>query len=281
MDLYVFLAVLAAAACHAGWNAGLKTRLPPDVAITLISVVAGIIAIPLWPLVGNPAVESLPYLGTSLFLHLFYYVTLAEAYRTGDLGQVYPIARGSAPLMTAVGSVGLFGESLSGAAWGGVFVLTSGIVLLSLRGGRPLAGVDRRAIGFALATALTIAAYTLVDGRGSRLSGNPHGYAVVLFVFDGVMMAAFGAVRQRTALRKVGWDSLPLVTGGAVLAFASYWTAIWAMSVAPIPLVAAVRETSVLFAAMISFFLLREPLILARVIAALLVMAGLILIRFN
>lgn len=281
MDLYVFLAVLLAAACHAAWNAGLKTKLRPDVAITLISVVAGVIALPLWPLVGNPAPASWPYLGTSLFLHLFYYAALAEAYRTGDLGQVYPIARGSAPLMTALGSVGLFGEFLGPKAWMGVLVLTSGIVLLSMRGGRALAGIDKRAVGFALATALTIAAYTLVDGRGSRLSGNPHGYAVVLFVFDGLMMAVFGAIRQSAALRAVGADSLRLATGGAVLAFASYWIAIWAMSVAPIALVAAVRETSVLFAALIGFFWLREPLIPARLIAAALVMTGLILIRLN
>ena len=279
MDLHVFLAVLAAALCHAGWNAGLKVRLDPAVAITLISVAAGLVALPLLPVLGSPHEASWPYLAASLGLHLFYYIALAEAYRTGDLGQVYPIARGAAPLMTATGSTLLFGEVLGGLGWSGLLLLTSGIVLLSVRGGRKAQAFDRRAVGFAFATAATIAAYTLVDGQGARLSANVHGYAVWLFVLDGLMMAVFGLLRQRRAITQALPQGALIVLGGGALSLISYWIAIWAMTVSPIALVAAVRETSVLFAAAIGIVLLKEPIVAARFIAATLVMGGLVLIR--
>ena len=280
MDAYVFLAVLAAALFHALWNAGLKVRISPGIAITLMSVVAGAVALPLPFVFGLPAPASWPYLAASLAIHLFYYITLAEAYRTGDLGQVYPIARGSAPLMTAIGSALLLGESLGALGWSGVVVLTSGVALLSMRGGT-LNVFDGRSIGFAFATAATIAAYTLVDGVGGRLSGNVHAYAVMLFILDGLMMIVYGLVRQRSEIASAfaaGWS---LVIGGGVLSLASYWIAIWAMSVAPIALVAAVRETSVLFAALLGVFLLKEPVMPVRMAAAALVLTGLVLIRLH
>jgi drug/metabolite transporter (DMT)-like permease len=281
MDAHVFFAVLAAALFHASWNAGLKVRINPAIAITLMSVVAGLVALPLWPLFGMPAAASWPYLAASLAIHLFYYIWLAEAYRTGDLGQVYPIARGSAPLMTAVGTSLLLGESLGSIGWAGVLLLTSGVVLLSLRGGRALSAFDGRSIGFAFATAATITAYTLVDGVGARLSGNAHAYAVALFVLDGIMMLVYGLARQRTEMTgalKSGWL---LIAAGGAFSLASYWIAIWAMSVAPIALVAAVRETSVLFAAALGVFLLKEPVVPARIVAAALVLGGLVLIRLH
>jgi drug/metabolite transporter (DMT)-like permease len=281
MDAHVFLLVLAAAFFHAAWNAGLKIRINPGVAITLMSVVAGVLALPLLPAAGLPASASWPYIGASLALHLLYYIALSEAYRTGDLGQVYPIARGTAPLMTATGTTLLLGERLGGLGWAGLVVLTSGVVLLSMRGSRALTGFDGRAIGFAFATAATIAGYTLVDGTGARLSGNAHAYAILLFVLDGLMMAVYAWVRQRREIAEalgLGWV---LVAAGGALSLASYWIAIWAMSVAPIALVAAVRETSVLFAALLSVILLKEPVIVARVAAAILVLGGLVLIRLR
>jgi drug/metabolite transporter (DMT)-like permease len=281
MDAYVFFAVLMAALFHALWNAGLKVRISPGIAITLMSVVAGVVAVPLPFIFGLPAPASWPYLAASLAIHLFYYIALAEAYRTGDLGQVYPIARGSAPLMTAVGSALLLGEALGWLGWSGVVVLTSGVALLSLRGGHALRAVDGRSIGFAFATAATIAAYTLVDGVGGRLSGNAHAYAVMLFVLDGLMMAVYGLVRQRSEIVSAFSAGWMLIIGGGVLSLVSYWIAIWAMSVAPIALVAAVRETSVLFAALLGVLLLKEPMIPVRIAAAALVLTGLVLIRLH
>jgi drug/metabolite transporter (DMT)-like permease len=183
--------------------------------------------------------------------------------------------------MTAIGSALLLGEALGLLGWTGVVVLTSGVALLSLRGAHALRGFDGRSIGFAFATAATIAAYTLVDGVGGRLSGNVHGYAVMLFILDGVMMAVYGLVRQRSEIVSAFSAGWTLIVGGGVLSLISYWIAIWAMSVAPIALVAAVRETSVLFAALLGVLLLKEPVIPARIVAAALVLTGLVLIRLH
>ena len=237
MESSVFLAVLVAALCHAGWNAGLKLKIDPAIAITLVAVAAGLVALPLMPFVGVPHVASWPYLGASLTIHLFYWIALAEAYRSGDLGQIYPIARGAAPLLTAIGSALILVEAPAAKGWAGILLLTSGVLLLSLRGGRPATAIDHRGIGFALATAVTIATYTLVDGMGARLSGNPHGYTVWLFALDGLMMAVFGWLRQRDGIAKVLPGSIKLALGGGALSMISYWIAIWAMTKAPIALV--------------------------------------------
>lgn len=281
MEPYVFFAVLAAAFCHASWNAGLKLKLEPAVAITLTAVGAGVVALPLAPFAGMPDAASWPYLAASLGLHYVYWRVLGEAYSTGDLGQVYPIARGTAPLLTTIGGVLVWGEFLSPGGFAGVAMLGCGVLLLSLKGGRSLAEVDKRAVGFAFATAAVISLYTLVDGRGSRLSGNPHAYSILLFVLDGVMMAAYGAIWQRASIASVPRRLIPAILGGGGLSLAAYWIALWAMTKAPIALVAAVRETSVLFAAAIGVFILKEPVIGARVAAAVLVVAGLVLIRLS
>ena len=164
MDLFVFLAVLAAAACHAGWNALLKLDLEPIVATSLVAVASGLIAVPFALVVGLPAAAAWPYVLASVAIHIVYYLALAQAYRHGDLGQVYPIARGTAPLMTAALATLWLGETLGPYGWAGVVVLAAGIVLLAVRGGRALQRSMPARSGFALLTSLTITAYTLVDG---------------------------------------------------------------------------------------------------------------------
>ncbi|MGC1570524.1 MAG: EamA family transporter, partial [Pseudolabrys sp.] len=143
MENFVFLAVLFAAACHAGWNALIKVGLDPLSTTTLISLGAGLVALALAPLVGLPAWAAWPWLIASVIVHLCYFASLIESYRTGDLGQVYPIARGSAPLMTAAATTVFIGEKLSLVGWTGIFSLVAGVLLLSARGGRELAEVDR------------------------------------------------------------------------------------------------------------------------------------------
>ena len=182
MENFVFLAVLFAALCHAGWNALIKIGLDPLSTTTLISIGSGVVALVLLPLVGVPARAAWPWLIASAVIHLFYFAALIEAYRTGDLGQVYPIARGSAPLLTATATTLFAGEKLSLIGWAGIAALAVGVLLLSARGGRDLVKVDRRAVGFALMTALTICAYSVVDGTGARLAGNPNAYSLSLFV---------------------------------------------------------------------------------------------------
>jgi len=281
METLVFIAVLFAAACHAGWNALIKVGLDPLSTTTLISVGSGIVALAFAPLVGTPASAAWPWLIASVVIHLVYFASLIESYRTGDLGQVYPIARGSAPLMTAAVTSIFVGEKLSALGWTGIVVLVGGVLLLSARGGRQLAEIDRRAIGFALFTALTICAYSVVDGIGARLSANPNAYSVWLFIGIAIVMVPY-------ALYRDGRDVIPAmqrfwlrgVAGGA-LQVLSYGIAIWAMTAAPIAIVATLRETSVLFGAAIAVVILKEPLRAMRVVAACLIVCGLVLIRLQ
>jgi drug/metabolite transporter (DMT)-like permease len=281
METFVFIAVLFAAACHAGWNALIKVGLDPLSTTTLISVGSGIVALAFTPLVGMPASAAWPWLLASIIIHLVYFASLIESYRTGDLGQVYPIARGSAPLMTAAVTSIFVGEKLSALGWTGIVVLVAGVLLLSARGGRQLAEIDRRAIGFALFTAFTICAYSVVDGIGARLSANPNGYSVWLFIGIAVVMVPY-------ALYRDGRDVIPAMHrfwlrgfAGGALQVLSYGIAIWAMTAAPIAIVATLRETSVLFGAAIAVVVLKEPLRTARVLAACLIVCGLILIRLQ
>ena len=281
MDSFVFVAVLFAAACHAGWNALIKVGLDPLSSTTLISIGSGVVALCFVPFAGVAAAESWPWLIASVVIHLFYFAGLAESYRTGDLGQVYPIARGSAPLMTAAASAFIIGEQLSVTAWMGILALVAGVFLLSARGGREIAKVDHRAVGFALFTAVTISAYSIVDGIGARLSQNPAAYSLWLFVGIALVMVPYAHLRGGAAsyrgMQKFWKRGL---TGGALQA-ASYGIALWAMTLAPIAIVAALRETSVLFGAAIAVVLLKEPLRAVRVFAAAMIVAGLALIRFH
>ena len=281
MDLFVFLAVLAAAAFHAGWNALLKLNVEPIVATSLVAAASGVIAVPLAVLVGLPSPESWPYVLASVAIHIVYYLALAQAYKFGDLGQVYPIARGSAPLMTAALSTFWLGERLGAYAWAGIVVLAAGILLLAIRGGRALQRFDARSVGYALLTSLTITTYTLVDGIGARLSGSALQYTVWLFLLSGGAMAVYGFVRVGPRLAGDFAANWQLAIGGAALSTSAYAIAIWAMTVAPIALVAALRETSVLFAALFSTVLLREPMLPARIAAACLVLAGVVLVRLR
>jgi drug/metabolite transporter (DMT)-like permease len=275
----VFAAVLFAAACHAGWNALIKLGLDPFASTMLIAVAAGAVALPLLPIVGLPAAAAWPWLLASVVLHIGYFAGLTEAYRHGDMGQVYPIARGSAPLMTATASTALLPEALGLAAWLGIVMLAAGVFLISLRGGRDLARLDRRAVGFALFTALTICGYSVVDGVGARLSGNASGYAVALFIGNGLSMSVLALARRGTAILPAVIPHWRAGLVGGTLQLAAYWIVIWAMTVAPIAIVAALRETSVLFGAAIAVVVLREPLRATRIAAAMMIVAGLILIR--
>ena len=277
----VFLAVLFAALCHAGWNALIKVGLDPLSTTTLIAVGSAVVGLVCLPMAGMPAVAAWPWLIVSAFIHVLYFAALIESYRTGDLGQVYPIARGSAPLMTAVAGVVFVGEQLSLASWSGIVALAAGVLLLSARGGRSLAHIDRRAVGFALLTALTICAYSVVDGIGARASLNPQSYVLWLLVGNALLLVPY-------ALWRDGRDVIPAMQrfwlrglAGGALQTVSYGIALWAMTLAPIAIVASLRETSVLFGAVIAVLVLKEPFRIARIAAALLIVAGLVLIRLQ
>ncbi len=280
MDAFVFAAVLIAAACHAGWNALIKFGLEPFTSAALIAVASGLIAAPVMAVAGLPPPPAWPWVIASVILHLAYYIGLTEAYRSGDMGQVYPIARGTAPLLTAGLSALVVGETLGPLAWAGIALLAGGILLLSMRGGKDLA-FDARSVSFALFTSVTICGYSVVDGVGARIAGSAHAYTAALFVGDGLVMAIFLWLRRGASaaieVRRYWRQGL---IGGA-LSLVAYWIAIWAMTKAPIALVAALRETSVLFGALIAVAVLGEKLRLVRIGAACVIVAGLTLIRMQ
>jgi drug/metabolite transporter (DMT)-like permease len=279
VSAFVFAAVLFAAACHAAWNATIKRGLDPLATTVLISIGAALVSAVLVPVVGLPAKAAWPWCGASVLIHLFYFAALIESYRAGDMGQVYPIARGAAPLMTATVTTLFIGEPLGLAGWCGIILLVAGVLLLSLRGGRDLAKLDRRAVGFALFTAVTVCGYSVVDGLGARSAGDPNAYSVALFVGIGPVMAIYALARRGGEIVPAMAGNWRIGLGGGALQVGSYAIAIWAMTLAPIAIVAALRETSVLFGAVIAVVFLGEPLRASRIVAAAMIVAGLTLIR--
>jgi len=278
MEPNVFMAVIAAAAMHAGWNAILKIRLDPFLAVVLVNAACGIVALPAALYFGLPELHVWPWIVASILIHLVYYLTLSGAYRLADMGVVYPLARGSAPLLTTILSVTLVGEAIDAQGFLGVVLLAVGILAIAWRR-KGAAALDRTALRLALTCGVSITAYTLVDGLGARSASSPHLYTSWLFVMDSLLITGVGlAWKGPRALAPTLSFIGPGLAGGA-MSLAAYWISIWAMTRAPIGLVAAVRESAVLFGAVIAVVVLREPLRTERLVAAALIVAGLVLIR--
>lgn len=281
MTLTVFLAVLCAAAMHAIWNAVIKVRLDRFASISLMTLGMGVAALPVLPFVDLPQGKVWFWIVLSAAIHTGYRLFLIKAYETGDLAQAYPLARGTAPLMTTIGGVLLLGEIPAGLSVVGILLLSTGTLLMSLRGGAQLGAFDRRSVGFALVTSVCVAGYTLTDGSGARLAATASSYAAWLFVVDGLWTLALCLyIRGRGILVAMlpEWKT-GILTG--LLGAASYWIAMWAMTKAPIASVAALRETSILFAMFIAIFALREKVTRWRAGAALLIVAGVIALRLG
>lgn len=277
-ELLITAVVLGAAFMHATWNALVKTGADRVATLALIStvwLVAGGAAAAVLPL---PAAASWPNILLSTALHYGYVLGLLWMYREGDLSHVYPIARGSAPLALALLSPLVAGEALSGAEWLGVGVVSLGIVSLAFERGPPWAQGAGPVAG-ALFTAATITAYTLTDGLGVRISGTAPGYAAWLFCLQGVpWLFVLARLRlrapERVPLRALG----PGLLAG-VLSMAAYTLVLWALSLAPVAPIAALRETGVIFAALIGALRLGEPFGRRRIAAAVLVAAGVALLN--
>lgn len=278
MEITVFVAVLAAAAMHAAWNVMVKLRLDRFLSLFLIQTLMGVMGLGMLAIFAFPLRESWPYALASGILHTGYNVFLARSYRTGDLSQVYPIARGTAPLLTLIVVWFAADERIGLAGAIGVGVLVAGIWLVGLAG-RGQLRLDGLTLFFALGTSVFIAAYTVVDGLGGRASGSPSGYAALVFVLDAIFLLGWAlAVRGPSILREVApfWKS---GAAGAVLSASAYWIVIWAMTEAHIAAVAALRETSILIVMLMSARLLREPVTLSRIGGALLIVIGAVLLR--
>lgn len=279
MDLSIFLAVLLAAALHAGWNTLLKSGGDPFLSIAHMTICAACVSALLLPLVSAPVAAAWPWLAASAAIHMAYRFALIGMYRAGDLGQVYPIARGAAPLLTAIITLVAIGERLSANGYLGIALLACGVVLGSLKGGR-LGTLEPRAVSLALLTACFTAGYSFVDGYGARVNGSGPSFAIWMFFVNAVTMLPVQLAmrgREIAASFRSGWK---LALGATLISELAYFIAIWAMTVAPIALVAALRETSVLFAALFSVLLLGEPLTRWRSLAALAIVAGMMMLRF-
>ncbi|MGH6906126.1 MAG: EamA family transporter [Geminicoccaceae bacterium] len=279
MDPLVLSLVLAAALLHASWNALVKAGGDPFVRLAVVNAVGGLCAVPLLFLVGRPAPASWPYLFGSVVVHHAYYLALGYGYRFGDLSHVYPIARGIAPPLVALAAWAFAGESVGPLGLLAILVISGGIVSLAFTDDGRLVAI--RPLAFGLATGITIAAYTLFDGLGGRASGDVFGYIAWLFVIDAVPFSVIVAFRYRRRLGPalaVCWR--PAAFGG-VLSVIAYGLVIWAMSLTPMASVSALRETSVIVAALIGTRLLREPFGTRRVFAASLVAAGVVLLQVS
>jgi drug/metabolite transporter (DMT)-like permease len=273
ISLPVTLAVLGAALLHASWNVLVKSGADKELETVNIAIGSGLVALLAAFFLPPPARASWPWVAGSAVVHILYFVFLAGAYRWGELSYTYPVMRGGGPMIVAVVGALALGEVLPPGATVGIVLICAGI--LAFASGKH----DRRATAFALANAVVIATYTLVDGQGARLSGAPVSYTLWFFVANGVVIVIYGWLRRGSAVGtyfRATWKRAVL---GGSCAVAAYGIALWAMTRAPIAIVAVLRETSVIFAAVIAAFVLHEKFTRRRLAATGAVMLGLVALR--
>jgi drug/metabolite transporter (DMT)-like permease len=270
--------ILLAALMHASWNAVVKSDRDRLASIGVVMMTGAVICLALTPFVKFPDQAAWPWLLASVIIHNFYYFFLLSAYAHGDLSHVYPIARGLGPVLVAIFSSAIVGESLSAVEAGGVTLVSIGILTVALANGVPR-GSDWRPTIYALITGVTIAGYTFSDGLGARHSGDAIGYIVWLNVFEGPWVLAVAFWKRGALLGPYFAAHWKRNVGGGIIATLGYGIAIWALSLGAMAHVAALRETSVIFAALMGTLLLRESFGLRRVVAAGLVVGGLLLMN--
>jgi drug/metabolite transporter (DMT)-like permease len=277
VSLGVFLAVLGAAFLHALWNALIKlgtSKLGTMVILSVIEVPIGLFVVAISPPI-NPA--AIPWVIAAGCTHFAYKFFLTYAYDRGDLSRVYPIARGAAPMIVALVGAIFLADAVSAQQYLAIAVLGSGILLMAR--GVFSQGEDRKLLPFALGSAAATATYTLIDGMGGRISGAPGAYVAWVFVADGLIFTL-----GMLALR--GWDVLPrdrrawmLGSAASLASYGAYAVSIWAMTLAPIAVVAALRETSILFAVLIGWLAFGEKMDRGKALAASVIVAGVLLTR--
>ncbi|XYJ08846.1 EamA family transporter [Telluria sp. B2] len=275
----VMAAVLCAALMHAGWNALVKARGDAFLSTVLVTASAGILCLLALPFLPQPLPASWPFIAASSLTQVLYYALLMETYREGDISHAYPLMRGCAPLIVALLGLGFMGERLAPGQWLAIGLICGGVLAmyLSARGGT--AGARRTTL-LALCTACVIATYTLIDGAGVRRSSAPAAYTMWIFVFTACGVSLL-ALRRRRELLPFARRHPALLLGGGAMSVGSYGVALWAMTQAPVAAVAALRETSILFAAAIAFLVLRERIGLARLAAAALIACGAVAMRLG
>ncbi len=278
MSLGVTLAVLGAALLHAAWNAMLKGGNDTMLDMAIVVAGSGLVVVPFLPFVPLPAPASWPYIGVSMVIHVGYYTALVGTYRAGDLSHGYPLMRGVAPLLVAGFGAAVLGELPGLWMWLGILLISSGVIAIAFVGGANWLH-NQRATAWALANAALIAGYTLVDGAGVRLAGSAASYAVWMFLFDAFPYVLIVAWLRRGELLTYARRNWHRGLAGGAFSVAAYAIALWAMTRAPIAAVAALRETSVIFAAILGAWLLKEPFGRARLAGAAAVLCGVVALK--
>lgn len=280
MTAGVLLVVLLGAFLHASWNLLVKAGHDTRITTAIVYISAGMISALALPFLTSPAPASWPYIAASMVVEVLYGVLLAAAYRVGDLSHAYPLMRGTAPLLVAIGSGPLIGEQLSRGVWIGVALVSAGI--FSLVADAHSRGHSAAATRLALLNACVIAAYTTIDGVGVRVSGQPIAFSLWLFLLVALpwLLWFIARVRRipaddRARLRR----QIPSAVLGGACSLASYTLALWAMTRAPVAAVAAVRETSIVFGTLLGAVVLHERVSRVRVLAALAIAFGVWVIR--
>ena len=277
MSIGIFLAVLGAAFLHALWNALIKlgtSKVGGMVILSIVEVPIGLTVIAFANPIDRAAIPWVLAAGCTHFAYKFF---LTYAYDRGDLSRVYPIARGAAPMVVALFGSAFLADAVSGQEYLAIAVLAAGVLLMAR--GVFASGEDRQLLPFALGSALATATYTLIDGMGARVSGAPAAYVAWVFVADGCFFTL-----GMLALR--GWDVIPrnwhawrMGAFASAASYGAYAVSIWAMTFAPIAVVAALRETSILFAVLIGWLIFGERMTGEKAVASLVIVGGVMLTR--
>jgi drug/metabolite transporter (DMT)-like permease len=279
MSPLVVSLVLLAALLHAAWNAMAKSGGTPALSIASYQLVSALLSLPFVFFVPLPLIESWPMILVSVIVHNFYYYTLSRSYRAGDLSQMYPLFRGLAPVLVAIGAMFFAQEWLSIGSMLGIGLISLGLVSITLLGGK-FGQISPDALRWGLATSIFIAAYTVTDGLGVRASGNSLSYILWLFLLESVPISIVLLLTNRKPWFAYLRNKTGKIVIGGIASSAAYGLVIFAMSLGSMAMVSSLRETSVIFAALIGTLLFKESFGRQRIIAASLVCAGIILIRW-
>ena len=279
MSLKVFIVVILAAFLHAVWNAMVKKG--DNKYVSLTAIVLGHVPISIIVIFFTPviSVQSMPYILISAVFLTGYEWCLLSAYRLEDYTKVYPIARGTAPIFIVALSLFLFGVSISTFELMGILAISFGIIVLSFQNNRNFKNYS--AAVYALSTGLFISFYSISDGYGGRVSNSPLNYTAWLMILNAVIFSILLIIMNKPGvIKKVLNEEKKILFIGGTLSFAVYATVVWAVTQAPVPLVAALRETSIIFALLIGSLFLKEKFTFFKAIAVLTIFFGIILLKF-
>ena len=279
MSTTVFIAVIFAAIIHSVWNGMIKKH--EDKYIALVALVLGHVPLSIIVLFFTPmiSIKSIPYIFISAIFLAGYEWCLLSAYRLEDYTKVYPIARGSAPIFIVIFSLLFFTINISTFELMGIFTISLGIIILSFRNFKDIKNYS--AILYAMATGFFISCYSITDGFGGRASFSPINYTAWLMIFNAIVTFPILLVimKKTDAIKEVFAKGKKIFLVGGPLSYTAYATVVWAFTHAPVPLVAALRETSIIFALLIGTFFLKEKLNLIKIISIFVIFIGVVFLK--